>query len=67
MIAEGVLEGVDEVYGVHAWGDLANGLLAVMPGYFMSHVQEFDVTITGSGGHASAPHVYFRHLNPKSQ
>ncbi|KAH3761258.1 amidohydrolase family protein [Pelomyxa schiedti] len=56
MIAEGVLEGVDEVYGVHAWGDLANGLLAVMPGYFMSHVQEFDVTITGSGGHASAPH-----------
>ncbi|KAH3731910.1 amidohydrolase family protein [Pelomyxa schiedti] len=56
MIAEGALEGVDEIYAVHAWADLNNGLLAIMPGYIMSHMQEFYVTITGSGGHASAPH-----------
>eukprot|EP01105_Mastigella_eilhardi_P014122 TRINITY_DN3210_c0_g1_i1.p1 TRINITY_DN3210_c0_g1~~TRINITY_DN3210_c0_g1_i1.p1 ORF type:complete len:421 (-),score=120.21 TRINITY_DN3210_c0_g1_i1:41-1267(-) len=57
MIKEGALDGVDEIYGAHAWGEFPLGELRVKSGPVMAHVQLFDMTIKGKGGHASAPHL----------
>jgi amidohydrolase len=56
MIADGVLEGVEAVYGVHVWSPFAAGIVAVRPGPFMACPDEFEVEITGRGGHAGLPH-----------
>ena len=54
MIAAGCLDGVHEIYGMHNWqGDV--GSLAVSPGYVMAHKMSFEIEITGTSGHASAP------------
>jgi len=56
MIADGALEGVDAVYGVHLWSPLACGVVATRPGAFMASPDEFEVEIIGNGGHAGLPH-----------
>lgn len=56
MIAEGALEGVDAVYGVHLWSSLPYGAVATRPGPFMACPDEFEVEIVGRGGHAGLPH-----------
>jgi len=58
MIDEGVLESpqVDAAFGIHLWADMPMGLIAVTPGVCMGSVDEFEVTLTGRGGHAAAPH-----------
>jgi len=57
MIWEGCLEGVDEIYGWHNWPSWPLGQLHVKTGAVMAHVSEFEVTITGRGGHGSQPHA----------
>ncbi|KAJ1455978.1 hypothetical protein M885DRAFT_192366 [Pelagophyceae sp. CCMP2097] len=57
MLKEGVLEGVDEVYGYHTWPALPLGHCAVKPGALMAHVSEFTITVRGAGVHASQPHA----------
>jgi len=56
MLADGALEGVDIVFGVHLWSPLACGVIATRPGAFMASPDEFEVEIIGSGGHAGLPH-----------
>jgi len=58
MIARGVLESprVDAAFGLHLWNDLPTGTIAVAPGAVMAAVDEFSVTVRGTGGHAAAPH-----------
>ena len=58
MIARGVLESprVDAAFGMHLWNDLPTGTIAVAPGAVMAAVDEFSVTVRGTGGHAAAPH-----------
>lgn len=56
---DGVLErfGIDEVFGMHNKPGLAVSSFAMRPGPLMVAGELFVVTLTGKGGHASAPHL----------
>ncbi len=61
MVDEGVLEAagprVSAAYALHVWSSLEpHGTFCTKPGTIMSASDELDVTITGRGGHGSAPH-----------
>ncbi len=59
MIEEGVLEqpAVAAAFGIHLWNELPVGTIGIMPGPVMASVDEFEITITGKGGHAAMPHL----------
>jgi amidohydrolase len=57
MVAAGVMDGVDFVYGCHLWAPLELGRVAAVPGPFMAAADFFRITITGRGGHAGLPHT----------
>jgi amidohydrolase len=56
MVEEGVLEHVDEIYGLHNWPPFPKGEVRVAAGPTMAEVTSFDVHVEGVGGHASQPH-----------
>jgi len=55
MIDEGVLEGIDRVFGLHIISDFPAGEVRVGPGPIMAAGTHFRIIIRGRGGHASAP------------
>jgi amidohydrolase len=57
MVAEGALQGVDEVYGLHNWPAFPHGELRVIAGATMAQTRELDITVVGKGGHGSQPQV----------
>ncbi|MCJ8011287.1 M20 family metallopeptidase [Paenibacillus sp. KQZ6P-2] len=57
MIAAGVLQGVDVIYGVHLWTPMEAGTAASAPGPLMAAADEFFIDIIGKGGHGGMPHV----------
>jgi amidohydrolase len=57
MVAEGVLEGVREVYGLHNWPAFPVGEVRVKAGPVMAQDHHFEVELTGVGGHGSQPEV----------
>ncbi len=57
MVAEGALDGVSEVYGLHNWPGYPQGELRVCAGPLMAQVHAFAITITGKGGHGSQPQL----------
>ena len=46
---------VDQVYGLHNWPWLPLGKVEMRVGPLLANVDEFDITITGKGGHAAYP------------
>ena len=58
MVEEGLMErwSIDEVYGMHNMPDHPIGTFAIRSGALLAAADEFDITITGQGGHAAAPH-----------
>ncbi|WP_153721625.1 M20 metallopeptidase family protein [Sporosarcina cascadiensis] len=56
LVAQGVLEDVDAVFGLHLWQGMKKGLFGITHGPMMASIDDFEITITGSGGHGSAPH-----------
>ena len=56
MIADGVLEGVDGVFGIHLWTDLECGKVSVEEGPRMAAADIFKIKVKGKGGHGSLPH-----------
>ena len=57
MVDEGVLEGVDSIFGLHVYVPMAFGSLGYRTGPFMAAGDFFDVKITGKGGHGGWPHL----------
>lgn len=57
MVAEGALDGVDEVYGLHNWPPFTHGEVRVKGGPLMAQTRELEIIITGKGGHGSQPEV----------
>lgn len=55
MIEDGVLEDVDEIYGLHVWAVLEKGQFGICPGAFLGQADHFEIEITGKGGHAAMP------------
>ncbi len=58
MVRDGMMErfGVQEVYGMHNMPGIPVGTFAIRPGAMMAAADQFDVVITGKGGHAAKPH-----------
>lgn len=56
MIAEGVLDGVDAIFGGHIERHYAVGEISVQPGLICAFTDEFHIIIQGPGGHAAKPH-----------
>lgn len=59
MMADGLFEKYpcDAVYGLHNWPYTPLGQVEVNLRAAMANVDNFDITITGCGGHASKPHT----------
>ncbi len=59
MVEQGLFERfpADEIYAVHNWPGLPVGQLAVRAGPVMAATDEFQLVITGRGGHAAMPHL----------
>ena len=55
MIAEGCLENVDEIYGMHLWNYQPYGEIGVKAGAIMAAADIFDIKIKGIGGHGAIP------------
>jgi amidohydrolase len=55
MIKGGCLDDVDEVYGWHNWVTAPVGTMLLTAGTIMAHDADFYITISGLGGHGSAP------------
>jgi len=56
MINEGVLDGVDEIYGIHLWNYQKVGEIGVKSGPIMAAADMFEINIVGTGGHGATPH-----------
>jgi amidohydrolase len=56
MIADGALEGVDAVYGVHLWTPFPAGSVYSAAGPIMAAADEYVIQIKGKGGHGGLPH-----------
>lgn len=58
MIEDGLFERfpVEAVYGLHNMPSLPTGEVAVRSGPIMACEDNFEIRITGKGGHAAAPH-----------
>jgi metal-dependent amidase/aminoacylase/carboxypeptidase family protein len=57
MIADGCMDGVDEVYGYHNWPSVPLGHMWIAEGPVMGHPSEFKIKVKGRGGHGSQPQV----------
>lgn len=55
MIEDGVLDGVEEIYGLHAWPVFEAGQFGICPGAYLGQADHFEIEITGIGGHAAMP------------
>ena len=56
VMADGALEGVDVVLGIHLWNELAVGTIGVKAGPLMAAVDRLRIVVRGRGGHGGHPH-----------
>ena len=58
MVNDGMMErwGIQEVYGMHNMPGIPVGQFAIRPGALMAAADQFEVVVTGKGGHAAKPH-----------
>ncbi len=59
MCKDGLMDrfGIQEVYGMHNAPGIPVGHFAIRPGALLASSDEFDITVTGKGGHAAEPHA----------
>ncbi|WP_339200335.1 M20 family metallopeptidase [Paenibacillus sp. FSL P2-0322] len=55
VIKDGILEGVDVIYGIHLWTPFPVGTAASCAGPLMAAADDFYIEITGKGGHGGMP------------
>ena len=58
MCKDGLMDrfGIQEIYGMHNTPGLPVGDFAICPGPLLASSDEFEITLTGVGGHAAEPH-----------
>jgi amidohydrolase len=58
MVAEGMMDrwGIQEVYGMHNMPGIPVGAFAIREGAMMAAADQFEIVVTGKGGHAAKPH-----------
>ena len=55
MVKEGVMKGVDAVFGLHVFANVPSGHISYRSGPFMAAADQFDITVKGKQTHGSAP------------
>jgi len=55
MAADGAVDGVDAVFGVHLWSMLPAGKVYISAGPIMANTDDFVIEIKGRGGHGAVP------------
>lgn len=55
LVKAGVMEGVDEIYGIHISPNLPVGQIAARPGTMNATPDSFAITIQGRGSHGAYP------------
>jgi metal-dependent amidase/aminoacylase/carboxypeptidase family protein len=63
MIDDGLVDrfGIDEFYGMHNAPGVPLGHIETRPGPLQASADEFEIVVTGMGGHAAEPHQGHRH------
>lgn len=56
LIEEGVLDGVEAIWGLHVWSPLPAGTIGYRSGPIMASSDIWEAEIKGKGGHSSRPH-----------
>ncbi len=58
MCEDGMMDrfGIQEVYGMHNWPGMPIGQFAIRTGAFFAAADQFEITVTGRGGHGAKPH-----------
>jgi amidohydrolase len=56
LVRQGVMDGVDQVIGLHVWSMLPCGKIGIISGPAMAAPDTFECHVIGKGGHAAAPH-----------
>jgi amidohydrolase len=58
MVNDGMMDrfGIQEVYGMHNMPGIPVGHFAIRQGAMMAAADQFEITVTGKGGHAAKPH-----------
>ena len=59
MHDEGALQqpNVQRIFGLHVWPLAPTGVIVSRPGPFMAACSNFELEVTGQGGHAAMPHL----------
>lgn len=57
MIADGVLDGVDAITGLHVWMDVPAGRIGYRKGPLMASADRWEIRLQGKGGHGATPHL----------
>lgn len=55
LVRAGVMDGVDEIYGLHLSSNYPTGKFGVVNGALTSATDRFDIIAVGKGGHSSLP------------
>ncbi|MGY9035602.1 MAG: M20 aminoacylase family protein [Rhodobacterales bacterium] len=57
MVKEGIIDtfAIDQIYGIHNAPGIPLGVFVTNPGPAMAAADEFEIEITGQGGHGAAP------------
>ena len=58
MVEDGLVDrwGIQEFYGMHNMPGIPTGSFAIREGAMMAAADQFDIVVTGKGGHAAKPH-----------
>jgi amidohydrolase len=56
MLADGAMQGVDALFGVHVFPSLEAGSIGVRCGSLTAAAGELEVEVLGEGGHGARPH-----------
>ena len=56
IMESGVLDTVDEIFGLHVWPQIPVGKIGLKAGHFMAASDRFNVDIVGKATHGAEPH-----------
>ena len=57
MVEAGVLDGIEEIYGLHLTSRLPVGRVEACPGVSMASADVLEIEVRGRGGHGASPHL----------
>lgn len=55
MVAQGAVEGVDDVFGIHIWSQIPSGSASCVVGSSFASADIFSIDFKGQGGHGAMP------------